>query len=93
VYRFMGHGNRRQSGGSGGGMTSKEQRSVMEQFRAPGRRLLVSTSAGEEGIDVPRCELVVRYTATQTGECHVCFVIFVVCISCLQIAERASQWP
>ncbi|KAL4856329.1 Endoribonuclease Dicer 1 [Chlorella vulgaris] len=67
VYRFMGHGYRRQSGGGGGGMTSKEQRSVMEQFRAPGRRRLVSTSAGAEGIDVPRCELVVRYTATQTG--------------------------
>ena len=33
-----------------------------------GRKLLVSTSAGEEGIDVPNCEFVVRYTATQTGE-------------------------
>lgn len=26
-----------------------------------------STAAGEEGIDVPSCEFVVRYTATQTG--------------------------
>ena len=33
----------------------------------PGRKLLVSTAAGEEGIDVPSCDLVVRYTATQTG--------------------------
>lgn len=37
-----------------------------------GRKLMVSTSAGEEGIDVPSCEFVVRYTATQTGKqlCH-----------------------
>ncbi|EFN54011.1 hypothetical protein CHLNCDRAFT_58365 [Chlorella variabilis] len=69
VYRFMGHGNRRGagSGGGGGGMTSKEQRAAMEAFRQPGCRLLVSTSAGEEGIDVPRCEFVVRYSAAQTG--------------------------
>jgi ERCC4-related helicase len=48
-------------------MSSKEQQAVMGLFRQPGARLLVSTAAGEEGMDVPRCELVVRYSATQTG--------------------------
>lgn len=67
VYCFMGHGGRSSSTGGVGGMTSKQQQAVMADFRQPGRRLLVSTSAGEEGIDVPRCEFVVRYTATQTG--------------------------
>ncbi len=68
VYSFMGHSSKRGTGScSGGGMTSKEQRAAMEAFRQPGCRLLVSTSAGEEGIDVPRCEFVVRYNATQTG--------------------------
>lgn len=62
TYALMGHG-----GGGAGGMTSKKQHAVLQQFRQPGRRLLVSTAAGEEGIDVPRCELVVRYAATQTG--------------------------
>lgn len=61
----MGHGG---GAAAGGGMTSKQQQAALEAFRQPGRHLLVSTAAGEEGIDVPRCELVVRYAATQTGE-------------------------
>lgn len=71
IYCFMGHGGRSSTSSTGGGssgMTSKQQQAVMADFRQPGRRLLVSTSAGEEGIDVPRCKFVVRYTATQTGE-------------------------
>lgn len=61
----MGHGG---GAAAGGGMSSKQQQAALEAFRQPGRQLLVSTAAGEEGIDVPRCELVVRYAATQTGE-------------------------
>lgn len=65
VHVLMGHG-----GGAavGGGMTSKQQQAAMEAFRQQGRQLLVATAAGEEGIDVPCCELVVRFAATQTGE-------------------------
>lgn len=62
----MGHGGRT-SVGSPAGMSSRQQQAVMADFRQPGRRLLVSTSAAEEGIDVPRCQFVVRYAATQTG--------------------------
>ena len=66
VHALMGHGG---GAAAGGGMSSKQQQAALEAFRQPGRQLLVSTAAGEEGIDVPRCELVVRYAATQTGGC------------------------
>ena len=66
VQSFMGHGGG-SAKGAGGGMSTKQQRAAMEQFRQPGRRLLVATAAAEEGIDVPHCEVVVRYSAVQTG--------------------------
>jgi len=68
VLSFMGHGKGRSSDAAGSGMTSKQQQAAMAQFREPGCRLLVSTAAGEEGIDVPGCEVVIRLAATQTGE-------------------------
>lgn len=50
------------------GLTGKEQVRVMNRFReGRGRELLVSTSAAEEGLDVPTCEFVVRYNAPKTG--------------------------
>ena len=33
----------------------------------PGNKLLIATSAAEEGIDVPNCEFVVRYNAAASG--------------------------
>ena len=66
VHLFTGHGGGASVGGPRG-MTVKEQQRVMQAFRASGRRLLVSTAAAEEGIDVPTCEAVIRYSATMTG--------------------------
>ncbi|KAI8465871.1 MAG: hypothetical protein J3K34DRAFT_524985 [Monoraphidium minutum] len=49
------------------GMSGRSQQRVMARFRAPGRRLLVATSAAEEGVDVPSCNCVVRYNVASSG--------------------------
>ncbi|PNH01056.1 Protein Dicer [Tetrabaena socialis] len=51
----------------GRGMSDTEQQQLLEMFKAPGRKVLVATSAAEEGLDVPSCEFVVRYNAAATG--------------------------
>lgn len=45
----------------GGGMSQDEQRRVLEAFREGKIRVLVATSIGEEGLDIPTVELVVFY--------------------------------
>ncbi|GAX84396.1 hypothetical protein CEUSTIGMA_g11818.t1 [Chlamydomonas eustigma] len=49
------------------GMSANKQQSVLEQFKAPGRRLLIATTAAEEGLDVPCCEFVVRFSPAASG--------------------------
>jgi Fanconi anemia group M protein len=56
--RFVGQGR-----GGTGGMTQNEQKDVLDRFRDRRFRVLVSTSVGEEGIDVPQVDLVVFYEA------------------------------
>ncbi|GLI64807.1 hypothetical protein VaNZ11_008214 [Volvox africanus] len=51
----------------GRGMSDSEQQQVLRLFKEPGRKVLVATSAAEEGLDVPSCEFVVRYNAAATG--------------------------
>ncbi|NWU84886.1 DHX58 helicase, partial [Onychorhynchus coronatus] len=42
-------------------MTQSEQQDVIKQFRTGALNLLFSTSVAEEGLDIPECNIVVRY--------------------------------
>uniref|UniRef100_A0A8C6K6A6 RNA helicase n=1 Tax=Melopsittacus undulatus TaxID=13146 RepID=A0A8C6K6A6_MELUD len=42
-------------------MTQNEQQDVIELFRSGALNLLFSTSVAEEGLDIPECNIVVRY--------------------------------
>ena len=59
---FVGHGQ-----GSYDGMTWKdEQEKLLKEFRKGICKLLISTSVLEEGLDVPECNLVVRFEGAAT---------------------------
>lgn len=42
-------------------MTQRDQQEVIRKFRAGDLNLLVATSVAEEGLDIPQCNVVVRY--------------------------------
>lgn len=52
-------------------MSSVQQQSALEAFSKPGFHVLISTSIGEEGINMPKCEFVVRYAASVSGTVRV----------------------
>lgn len=54
-----------------GSMLDRERNSNMDAFRAGKVPLLVSTSALEEGIDVPDCTFVIRYDPFNTTKAHI----------------------
>ena len=52
-------GQSRRSGS--GGLTAKQQVSRLSEFRGGGANVLVATSVGEEGLDIPSADLVIFY--------------------------------
>jgi ERCC4-related helicase/ERCC4-type nuclease len=63
VRRFVGQGDKEGSSG----MTQKEQKEVLSDFRAGEFEVLVSTSVAEEGLDVPEVDLVLFYEPVPTA--------------------------
>lgn len=61
--RFVGQGDKEGSSG----MTQKEQKEVLDAFRAGEFEVLVSTSVAEEGLDVPEVDLVLFYEPVPTA--------------------------
>jgi ERCC4-related helicase len=55
--RFVGQASR----GEDVGLSQKEQQEILERFRAGDVNVLVATSIGEEGLDIPQVDLVVFY--------------------------------
>src|SRR2546425_2270177 len=55
--RFVGQA----SGGEDIGLSQKEQVDILERFRAGDVNVIVATSIGEEGLDIPQVDLVVFY--------------------------------
>ncbi|MEK6811013.1 MAG: DEAD/DEAH box helicase [Nanoarchaeota archaeon] len=57
---FIGQAKKQQSGVSTG-LSQKEQKSVIEQFKSGEVNIIVSTSIGEEGLDIPEVNAVYFY--------------------------------
>ncbi|GMH33490.1 hypothetical protein BSKO_01324 [Bryopsis sp. KO-2023] len=77
-FEFTGHGAARKKNtpktlimGSIPGMTGNSQQLQLQGFSQQGQHVLIATSAAEEGIDIPSCEFVVRYTASESGTARV----------------------
>lgn len=55
--RFVGQASR----GEDVGLSQKEQVDILDQFKSGGINVIVATSIGEEGLDIPQVDLVVFY--------------------------------
>ncbi len=53
------------------GMTNHDRERVLELFRSGKLKLLICTAVLEEGIDVPECSFVVRYSNFDTTKSHI----------------------
>lgn len=54
-----------------GGMNAKKQQEVLKKFRSGTFNLLIATSVVEEGLDVRKCNVVIRYDFPKTFQSHV----------------------
>eukprot|EP00755_Sulcionema_specki_P009762 Sspe_Gene.44603::Locus_21881_Transcript_1_1_Confidence_1.000_Length_2572::g.44603::m.44603 len=67
VHSFVGHGKSQvlmlDTTTKRLGMSLKQQKDVVEGFRNGRYNLLIATNVAEEGIDIPVCNLVIRYEA------------------------------
>ncbi|KIZ06693.1 Fanconi anemia, complementation group M [Monoraphidium neglectum] len=54
------------SGGGGAGMNQKEQDAVLKGFRRGEINVLLATSIGEEGLDIPEVDLIVNFDTTSS---------------------------
>lgn len=64
---FVGHGD----GGTDGMEWEDEQKVLLKQFRSGRTKLLISTGVLEEGLDVPICNMVIRFNSLTTLRTHV----------------------
>nr|AWH61386.1 putative dicerB [Actinia equina] len=67
----VGHGMVGTAASSAKDMSCKKQDKVLEKFRNHEFNLLIATSVVEEGLDVPRCNLVVRFDFPMTFQSYV----------------------
>lgn len=63
---FVGQAKKR-----GIGMSQKEQRAMLDEFRAGEFNVLVATSVAEEGLDIPKVDLVVFYEPVPSAIRHI----------------------
>ncbi len=64
--RFIGQAKRKSSG-----MSQKEQKETLEAFRKGKLNVLIATSVGEEGLDVPSCDLVIFFEPVASEIRHI----------------------
>ncbi len=43
------------------GITNRQQKQVLDQFKQGGHKILIATSVAEEGLDIKACNIVFRY--------------------------------
>ena len=63
---IVGHGTKIASSLMHTSMKNKKQNSIMNKFRRQEVNVLVATNVVEEGIDIPKCNLIVRFDEIKT---------------------------
>ena len=72
--------------GDEGGITQRQQDDLVKEFRAGSKKILVSTSVAEEGVDVETCNLILRYCMLFIGH-WAALSIYTLCSTLLEYVE------